>query len=337
MKKTLFILALLLTAFLTAQEHRVCRRAAFDIGSGRIKMQVSDVDLKTNKIVNVLFTDTASVSIREDLIRSLDGRLSAAIQNKAVAAIAELMKKASPHKPEAYHAIATEGLRLAKNGTELAEKIQKETGVPVTIASQEEEGILGFISAINEAKVDPEKTVSWDFGGGSFQITAKTGDKYYVYQGRLGKVPLKLALLKLQGKEEAYSPNPISKKEALLAIAHIKDAIKDIPPEISKKLSDSQVKVLGVGIQPLWGMPKNDSYDLKRVMTEIDRRLGLSDAAVLASIHSENKDSAAYVVSNLILAYGVMEALGMREVNYVGTQGANATGALLSPNYWNKN
>ena len=235
MKKIYFLLVLLFTALLAAQEQKLCRRAAFDIGSGRIKMQVSDVDAKTNKIVSTLFTDTASVAIREDLAKSPDGKLSAAIQSKTVVAIAELVKKALPHKPEAYHAIATEGLRMAKNGPELAAKIQKETGVHVTIASQEEEGILGFISAINEAKVDPEKAVSWDFGGGSFQITAKSGDKYCVYQGRLGKVPLKLALLKIQGKEEAYSPNPISKKEAMLAIAHIKDAIKEIPPEISKK------------------------------------------------------------------------------------------------------
>ncbi len=165
------------------------RRAAFDIGSGRIKLQVSDVDTRTNKIASVVFTDTASVALREDLANSLNGRLSSEIQNQTVEAIGKLMKKAALHQPEAYHGIGTEGLRLAENGQALVERIEKETGLPVTIVSQEEEGILGFISAVNESDVDPEKAISWDFGGGSFQITAKCGDHYCVYQGRIGKVP----------------------------------------------------------------------------------------------------------------------------------------------------
>lgn len=31
-----------------------------------------------------------------------------------------------------------------------------------------------------------------------------------------------------------------------------------------------------------------------------------------------------------------MEALGIRQVHYVGTQGANAVGAMLSSKYWKK-
>lgn len=175
--------------------HKIVRRAAFDIGSGQIKMQISDVDLTTNKIINVLLTDTAYVGLRENLVKSLDGKLSSNIQNKTVEAISELMKKAAPFHPEACHAIATEALRLAKNADALVERIKNETGISVTIVSQEEEGILGFISAVSEADVDPDKVVSWDFGGGSFQITTKCGDHYSVYLGRLGKTPMKNILM----------------------------------------------------------------------------------------------------------------------------------------------
>jgi exopolyphosphatase / guanosine-5'-triphosphate,3'-diphosphate pyrophosphatase len=317
---------------------KIVRRAAFDIGSGKIKVQISDVDLTANKIVNVLFTDTANVPLREELIKSLDGRLSSEIQNKTVEAISHLMKKIFPYHPENYHAIATESFRLAKNGSDLAKKIKEETGLTVTIVSQEEEGILGFVSAVNEINVDPEKTIVWDFGGGSFQITTKCGDYYSVYQGRLGKVPLKHALLKIQGKEHAFSPNPISKSDVNQTIQYIKNTIKDIPTSIQKKLTDPSVKVLGVGIHPLWGMPQNANYDLTRVYKEIAARLNLDDESIYIkdAISADRKDAAAYVVSNLILAYGVMEALGFHEVHYVGTPGANATGALLLPNYWKK-
>ena len=167
--------------------HQIERRAAFDIGSGKIKMQISDVDLTAGKITNVLFTDSVKLPMREDLDKNLDGRLSIEMQNKLVDALSELMKKALPFHPKEYHAVATESLRLAKNGKSLTERIKKETGLSMSIITQDEEGILGFVSAINATALDPDKVVSWDFGGGSFQITAKFGDHYLVYQGKLGR------------------------------------------------------------------------------------------------------------------------------------------------------
>lgn len=324
--------------FQDVQQHKIERRAAFDIGSGQIKMQVSDVDLTANKIVDALFTDIAYVGLRENLVNSLDGRLSSDIQNQTVDAISALIKKAAPFHPEAYHAIATEAFRLAKNGDVLVERIKKETGVPVTIVSQEEEGILGFISAVSEADVDLDRVVSWDFGGGSFQITTKCGDHYSVYQGRLGKIPMKSALLKIQGKDgdQMLSPNPISKSQAMEAIQFVKDTIQDVPIELRQKLNHPDVVVLGIGINPLWGMRQSADFDSSRILKEIDCRLHLDDAAIRAqdAILTDRQDAFTHVVSNLILAYGVMIALEIPQVHYVGLQSANAIGALLSPKYW---
>jgi exopolyphosphatase/guanosine-5'-triphosphate,3'-diphosphate pyrophosphatase len=321
------------TAFL----HQIVRRVAFDIGSGQIKMQISDVDVTVNKIANVLFTDTAYVALREDLAKSLDGRFSIEIQNKTIDAISQLIRKALSYHPDAYHAVATESFRLAKNGLEFSKKIEEQTQLAVTIVTQEEEGILGFISAIYEANADPEKAISWDFGGGSFQITTQCNGRYVVYNGRLGKVPLKEALLKIQGKEDFFSPNPISQSEAEQAIEYIKGNISYIPFEIRNKLQNPDLSVLGIGIHPLWGMPNNSSYDKTRIWNEIESRLNLDDEMICIkdSISRERQQAAAYVVSNLILTYGIMDDLNIHRVNYVGTPGANAIGILLSPNYWN--
>jgi exopolyphosphatase / guanosine-5'-triphosphate,3'-diphosphate pyrophosphatase len=318
-----------------ASPHEIRRRAAFDIGSAQIKMQVSDVDLTANKIVNILLTDNAKVALREELDKRPDGSLSAETQNKMVNSIKDLMKKAQSFHPAEYHAIATESLRLAKNADALVERIKKETGLSISIISQNEEGILGFITATNKAGVDPEKAVSWDFGGGSIQITAKCGDHYSVYQGK-GKVPFKNALLKIQGKDSqtTLSPNPISENEMLKAVQFIKDTIKDVPPELSQKLHLPDVVVLGVGINPLWGLKESTNYDRKRVLKELEERLNLDDDAICIK-DSIQKEYSPYRVSNLILAYGVMTALDIQQIHYVGTEGANAVGALLSQKYWN--
>ena len=353
MKKILYAVALLAScSFITvvaadqhctlgpvAPSHEIVRRAAFDIGSGKIKMEISDVDVTANKITNVLFSDTANVALREDLTKSLDGRFSLEIQNKTIEAISHLMKIALPYHPIAYHGIATEAFRIAKNGSCLAERIKQETGLEITIVSQEEEGILGFTSAVSVANIDPEKAVSWDFGGGSFQITTKCGENFCVYQGRLGKVPFKHALLKIQGKDpQTSSPNPISRSDVDRTIQYIKENIQGVPSEICQKLQDADTRVLAVGIHPLWGMPQNTHYDLGRIVQELECRLNLDDEAICKKgcISADKREAAAYVVSNLILAYGVMEALGICTVEYVGTQGANATGTLLTPDYWKK-
>jgi len=266
--------------------------------------------------------------------------LSCEIQNKTIEAISELLGKIASFRPDAVHAIATEPLRLAKNGSDLIERIKKETGLDVTIVSQEEEGLLGFISGVSVSGVDPEKAISWDFGGGSFQITTKCEDLYFAYQGRLGRVPLKTALLQIQGKngDLSASPNPISQQEADQAIQFMKENIKDVPQEILQKLHRPDVVILGVGIHPLWGMPNNTRFDVKRVQAELTDRLNLDDEQIRVkdSIPPERKDAAHYVVSNLIFAYGVMESLKIDQIQYAGTEGANAVGLLLSPKYWNK-
>jgi hypothetical protein len=217
----------------------------------------------------------------------------------------------------------------------LVERIKNETGLPITIISQEEEGILGFISAVSAAEVDLNTAISWDFGAGSFQMTTRCKDHYTVYQGRLGKVPLKNALLKIQEKdsEKIASPNPISRSQADQAIQFIQENVREIPNEIRQKLNRPDIVVLGIGINPLWGTPESTHFNKRRVLKELQARLDLDDEAIGVK-DSIQKEYAAYRVSNIILVYAVMNALGIDQVRYVGTQGANAVGVLLSPQYW---
>lgn len=318
---------------------QIIRRVAFDIGSGKTKMQISDVDVGEGKIKNILLTDSIKVALREDLTKSADGRLSSEIQEKLIQALLQLKRKVDPLCPVEYHAVATESLRLAKNAEALVERIKKETGVSVTIISQEQEGILGFISASQEVEENPDTIVAWDFGGGSFQITTKIQDRYVVYQGKFGKVPFKNTLLTLQGRDLLHheSPNPISRQQFQQALQWIQANMQDVPAEILYKLKQPDVVVLGIGIHPLSKMANNTIFDQQRVWQEIEKRLTLDDRAISIkdSLGACPDEYTPYVVSNLILTYGIMKALNIQKVHYVGKQGAIAVGVLLSPQYWN--
>lgn len=328
------LLWILTLSFASISAGEIQRRAAFDIGSGQVKVQVSDVDVDENKIVAVFLQDLRWVPLREDLARN-GNIFSQNLQEHLVKAVEELMTEASAFNPAAYHAIASESFRRAQNGQELVDRLKEATGLTVTIVSQQEEGVLGFLSAINEAQSDPQKAVVWDFGAGSFQLTTLAEEGYVVYHGKLGKVPFKEALVQLKGKNPGHTltPNPITILDIVRAIQIVEKNVCDVPPEIMKKLQQHDVAVLGIGIHPLWSMGNQDNYTRGGLIEEILARKGLDDCG-LKMKDPILKEPPPYIVSNLLLAYGVMKTLHIKRVKYVGKASANAIGTLLSPQYW---
>lgn len=114
--------------------------------------------------------------------------------------------------------------------------------------------------------------------------------------------------------------------------------MQDIPDHLRQKLSHPDVVVLGVGINPLWGMSQSSEFSIQQIVEELENRLDLDDHAIRAkdALPLDRKEAFTHIVSNLVLAYGLMEALDIVQVSYVGTPGANAVGALLSPQYWKR-
>ena len=322
-----------------AQRH-IVRRAAFDIGSSQIRVQVADVDTVTNRVACTLFSQVVNVELREDIAKSLNGKLSNTIQNKTVQVITELMKEVFTFQPCECTATATETLRIAKNSNELLEHIRRETGLSVEIISQEEEGVLGFITAVHEAKADPDTAVCLDIGGGSFQVTTTSPHGYCTISKKFGEVVVKNMLLRVQGKERhTFSPNPVSKQEAFQVIDQIKKSIQLIPSSFEEKLSRQDTTTLIIGVHPLWKLePQSATFDIHRISRELESRLNLDDKAiqttdVLANACLEKWPAFAWVVTDLILAYSVMKRFGMHHAQFVETAG-NTTGLLLSPKYW---
>lgn len=293
--------------------------AAFDIGSGAIKVQVANVE--NGEIRSVLFTDMVQVPLREDLAKSLDGRLSDEIQNKTVNAIVDLMKKVQLYHPSVCMGFGTAAFREAINGKELAEKIQAKTGLTVRIISQEEEAKLGYLSAARE-----NTDVVWDLGGGSFQMATNTPSGFSFFNGNIGKVSMKKAILRIQNKNEG-SPNPISKQDATLAHEWIQKELQASSKEFREKISSTVI--LAVGINPMWGIKTEFTQD--DVLRAISDLLNCDDSAIRTKYSlSPDKNSEHYLVSNLILAYGIMQAFGIQSVRYVGNDGGITKGALLS-------
>lgn len=330
---SLFSFSLIYSHPKATYEDIVCR-AAIDIGSGKIGILVAEVNIKTNKIARILFSDIAKLPLRLSLEKT--GEFNEDIQKKLFKILQELKKKASVYCPQSYFAIATEAFRLSKNGKEIADRIHEKLEIPVAIISQKEEGVLGFLTAVNTAEIDPENTIVYDQGGGSFQVTYKEGDSYITYEGKVGKAVSKLKLLEIQNKDPAasFSPNPVSITEAMQGVKWVREQIADIPETLLQKIKIDSFRVKGIGAHPQVLLAKHETYDIHHVSSHLKKMVDLTDASIISTYPSISSDFHTTALIELILTYSVMGRFGIQTIDYVPTLGGNTYGLLVSQKYW---
>ena len=303
-------------------------QAAFDIGSGSTKLLVAQVDHCNKKIVKVLLEAQKAVGYKEDLKNSNNTQLSQTITASGLAALTELKSKAMEYKPHRFLAVASEAFRLANNGKDFAQRIEKELGLTVKILTQDQEAILGFIAGSTQLPHPLEDTIVWDIGGGSIQMVTLKDGEYFIYKGKLASVPfMELIIYKIQKLKSKNSPNPMSKEDAKLAIAEAqKRAAQEVPPFLQEKLANPKTKIIGIGGVHYFSIRRSNkkSYSVKDVEATLEKRLGLTDEQIGGPFASTQ-------VSNPCLVLGHMRALKIKEV--ATPENINlAHGILLEPN-----
>lgn len=331
-KISVFIcICLLLVTFSLRAE--IVTRAAFDFGSGKVKLQVATVDTDKHTIVQSIHSEAIVVQLAEDIIKNPLG-FSDEIQEQAIAAAQYLKQKAIELGAVEFIGLATEAYRKAPNGQALVDRYMSELSIPVRIISQIEEGKMGFLALIAETNFDPSKVVSWDIGGGSTQVTYVDDDNnIQVYMAPFGRVTTKNAIIQfVKGKDPSIvsSPNPISNKEWKNAVHYLKSELPKVPKGLICKLKKEDVKCIGIGNHPEQ-LRSLKAYFVDDVTKVLKERLNKSDEE-LAKIHSAPVSA----VSELVLVYSVMNKLNITSVNYNRTSSGSTTAILISEEYWNE-
>lgn len=326
------ILYLLSVISITNLEAAIERRAAFDFGSGKIKVQVADVDTESQEIKADLYQNSIRILLAEDLAHQEDGNFSEKIKEEAFAAAAILKKEAASHGAIQFAGIATEAYRTASNGAQLLDRFQKELTIPISLISQEEEGKFAFLSLVEEKGFAPENLICWDIGGGSFQITYldATGT-LKVYKGPFGRSTTKngiIANIKHQSPLEIATPNPMNEDEWKSGVDYLKSVLPPMPEELIKKLKEPQVQLIAVSGHPekLRVLGTYRDEDLLQLLSE---RLGKTDEELSLTVAQPRS-----AVSELILIHTLMEMMDVHQVNYVATKSGSTSGLLISEEYW---
>ena len=248
-------------------------RAAFDIGSGATKVCVARVVLNAAVVPppppTVLHEEEVSILLRQDLAARGDGAIGAEMLARCASEIERMQTLARHLGASQFAAVATAVFREASNGGAFVERtLRARLGLNVAIVSQELEGELGHRTAVALAAplgLAPTDVVSYDSGGGSFQVTAcwapggaGAGDgaeRYECCEGQMGSSNALALMLGLQGRElaEGATPNPSSAADVASMRAALAAKLAETPvPEglcarLREAASGGAARVIAIG------------------------------------------------------------------------------------------
>lgn len=341
--------------YLSAQEtnsNGATMRAAIDFGSGAIKIQMSVVDPVKNCIVGEpLLAKYVGIWLTEDV--ATHGRISDKKAEESFKILSDLKAEAEKVAAQAgdlsvqFTGIATAVFRKAENGNEMLKKFEEELGIQFRILSQDDEGMLGFMTA---QAIFPEASeaslLAWDSGNGSFQMTVKQDDSYTVYQGPLGHGNVRVLLSKeiRNGpvlKDGEYG-NPVMRDEAVELAAKIKLLLPPVPVWLEQRLNSEEMFVATFGDgESIFALTARAHMHLKGskepvreavvsledVQNVIDTYIGSSDDALLSEgLHRKTVTCAIHLSA-------LMQHFGIGAIHYKTSIG-NTPGMLIAPELW---
>ena len=317
---------------INASEPSTTTKAAFDLGSGKFKLLVAEVQEKN---IQVKFSKLLSVELGADLAESEEQTLSDDIQKKALDSLKELKKNAEEYGATHFQGIATAVFRKAKNGDIFLQNLIRETGLDLEIISQEKEGLLGFYTAAALCPdLKEENMISWDSGNASFQIVTKIENGYEVYEGPVGNSSVAKVFIEEVRKEpftKKFIINPMTLQECDLLIKLIQSKIS--PPNwLQKKISDSNISTVALGDKEcIFAIAARrigaSTYSKDQVKEVIEKMAGLSSQDLRSYVTLANPETA---LTRVILLYAVMEKFNIQEISYKEATG-NTLGLLISP------
>ncbi|HSX04137.1 MAG TPA: hypothetical protein VLG76_05350 [Rhabdochlamydiaceae bacterium] len=335
-----FFATVLLTTFYAYASRQVepqtTTKAAFDLGSGRFKMVVAEME--NNQIKKIKCATGIDVLLANDLAQNKGGKLSPTIQKAALVALSQLKKEAEKLGSTAYSGVATAVFRKATNGEDLLKELSNQTSIPLRILSQDQEGETGFNTARAVfPEINEQNLISWDSGNASFQIVSKTDHNYDVYQGPLGHSQV-LQLLSENVRKRPYRQadqvNPVSEEERAALIGEVQDKIA-LPKWLENKLKN-QGSIVAIGdISSIFGvastMLKKNSFSIAEVRTFLEETTNKTDREMISQFGPVSDPKG--TVTRLVLLYAVMSKFGIEQVDYRETAGSTL-GVLLTKEFW---
>lgn len=150
------------------------RVGAIDIGSNAMRLLICGVYNKgeNNNVKKVSLT-RLPVRLGEEAF--LKGEISEATQKRFFKAMESYRNILDVYGITNYRACATSALREAANGSEIVDKVKKQTGITIDIISGEREAEYIFGGHFRDKTITNQHYVYVDIGGGSTEVSILKG------------------------------------------------------------------------------------------------------------------------------------------------------------------
>lgn len=144
---------------------------AVDIGSNAIRLLIATVVEQEGKDTLFKKTSLVRVPIRLGADVFLEGKISESNANRMIDAMKAFRLLMKTHGIKRFRACATSAMREASNGKEIAELIERESGLTINIINGNDEAAIIASTDLKNLIQDDKVFLYVDVGGGSTEFT----------------------------------------------------------------------------------------------------------------------------------------------------------------------
>jgi len=323
---------------------KVIRRAAFDFGSGSIKMEIADVDIKTNTIIRTLKFDKGENIKKIPFIEPIKDpayfcdtkvKFSETVIQKSVTAMTQLMKLAKENGATQFSGFSTFMFRLAgKSSKRLLRVVKKKCNISIETVSAKREGILGFQTAVHLLsqkipKASKRDIIVWDIGTGSSQISECIANKIQVLTMESSSgILLAASMRQILERNEKAPLHPILNDKDYPEYQDIKNFLK-ILLSGGKSLSKKSIYVIGGFPKELRNLGVITQEQIEKIVL---KRLCKTEAELKVDFPEESDPDLYTGITFLLQAF--MEKKGIAEVRYLPAPSGNTPAWLVNSKKW---
>lgn len=170
---------------------KIEKYGAVDIGSNAIRLLIATVVEQEGKDTLFKKTSLVRVPIRLGADVFLEGKISESNAKRMIDAMIAFKLLMKTHGIKRYRACATSAMREASNGREIAERIERESGLAINIIDGNDEAAIIASTDLKSLIQDDKAFLYVDVGGGSSEFTVFANGHIVASQSfKLGTVRL---------------------------------------------------------------------------------------------------------------------------------------------------
>jgi exopolyphosphatase/guanosine-5'-triphosphate,3'-diphosphate pyrophosphatase len=284
------------------------RYAVIDMGTNSVKFHVGE---RAPEASWRPIADRAEMTRLGERLHET-GEISEAAVARTADAVAGMVDEARRLGVRAIAAVATAGMRLARNSDDVVRAIRERTGLAVEVISGDEEGKLAYLAVRTGLGEIDAPLVVFDTGGGSSQFTFGEGPKV---RERFSVDVGAVRLTERFGLDREVSFDVL--QQALAAVSTDLSRLDDrAPPTILVGMGGAVTNMTAVMLQL-------DTYDADQVqgatldLAEVDRQIEVyrsRDADARRAIVGLQPKRAEVILAGACIVRSVMVKLGMTQL-----------------------